>query len=80
MRTISARQFAKASAPHGDMFVARAAGTSYQEEVMKGVVFLGNRKLELREFPDPSPGPRDVILDLERAMPWRNRKTCWALG
>jgi hypothetical protein len=26
---------------------------------MKGVVFLGDRKLELREFPDPTPGPRD---------------------
>ena len=24
---------------------------------MKGVVFLGDRKLELREFPDPTPGP-----------------------
>ena len=30
---------------------------------MKGVVFLGDRKLELREFPDPTPGPRDVILE-----------------
>ena len=24
---------------------------------MRGVVFLGDRKLELREFPDPTPGP-----------------------
>ena len=32
---------------------------------MKGVVFLGDRKLELREFPDPSPGPRDVILEIK---------------
>jgi hypothetical protein len=31
---------------------------------MKGVVFLGDRRLELREFPDQTPGPRDVILDL----------------
>ncbi len=31
---------------------------------MKGVVFLGDRKLELREFPDPTPGPRDVILQI----------------
>ena len=30
---------------------------------MKGVVFLEDRKLELREFPDPTPGPRDVILE-----------------
>jgi threonine dehydrogenase-like Zn-dependent dehydrogenase len=31
---------------------------------MKGVVFLGDRKLELREFPDPTPGVRDVILEI----------------
>src|SRR5260221_2079862 len=32
---------------------------------MKGVVFLGDRKLEPREFPDPIPGPRDVILEIK---------------
>jgi len=32
---------------------------------MTGVVFLGDRKLELREFPDPTPGPRDVILEIK---------------
>jgi threonine dehydrogenase-like Zn-dependent dehydrogenase len=32
---------------------------------MKGVVFLGDRKLELREFADPAPGPRDVILEIK---------------
>ena len=32
---------------------------------MKGVVFLGDRKLELREFPDPTPGPRDVIFEIK---------------
>ena len=32
---------------------------------MKSVVFLGDRKLELREFPDPTPGPRDVILEIK---------------
>lgn len=32
---------------------------------MKGVVFLGERKIEIREFPDPSPGPRDVILEIK---------------
>jgi threonine dehydrogenase-like Zn-dependent dehydrogenase len=31
---------------------------------MKGIVFLGERKVELREFPDPVPGPRDVILEI----------------
>jgi len=32
---------------------------------MKGIVFVGDRKLELREFPDPAPGPRDVILEIK---------------
>jgi threonine dehydrogenase-like Zn-dependent dehydrogenase len=32
---------------------------------MKGVVFLGDRKLELREFSDPTPGPRDVVLEIK---------------
>lgn len=32
---------------------------------MKGVVFVGDRKLEIREFPDPTPGPRDVVLEIK---------------
>ena len=32
---------------------------------MKGVVFLGNRKLELREFHDPTPGPGEVVLAIK---------------
>ncbi len=32
---------------------------------MKGVVFVGDRRLEIREFPDPAPGPRDVILEIK---------------
>ena len=32
---------------------------------MKGVVFIGERKTELREFPDPQPGPRGVILEIK---------------
>src|SRR6201988_174583 len=32
---------------------------------MNGVVFLGDRKLELREFPDPTPGPREVLLEIK---------------
>ena len=30
------------------------------EVLMKGIVFLGDRKLEVRDFPDPAPGPREV--------------------
>ena len=29
---------------------------------MKGVVFKGNRQLELKSFPDPTPGPGDVVI------------------
>lgn len=32
---------------------------------MRGVVFLGERRLELREFPDPTPGPGEVILAIK---------------
>jgi len=32
---------------------------------MRGVTFLGERKLQLAEFPDPTPGPRDVVVELK---------------
>jgi len=32
---------------------------------MKGVVFAGNRKIELRDFPDPAPGDDDVVLEIK---------------
>lgn len=32
---------------------------------MKGVVFLGERKLELREFADPIPGPDEVVIEVK---------------
>ncbi|MDD9984043.1 MAG: zinc-binding dehydrogenase [Gammaproteobacteria bacterium] len=32
---------------------------------MKGVVFKGGRELELMEFPDPTPGPDDVVLEIK---------------
>jgi threonine dehydrogenase-like Zn-dependent dehydrogenase len=32
---------------------------------MKGVVFLGDRELELREFPDPAPGPGEVVIEIK---------------
>ena len=31
---------------------------------MKGVVFLGDRKLDLMDFPDPTPGPDEVVLEI----------------
>src|SRR6202049_447428 len=32
---------------------------------MKGVLFLGNRSLTLAGFPDPSAGPREVVLEIK---------------
>ncbi|MCB1512266.1 MAG: alcohol dehydrogenase catalytic domain-containing protein, partial [Hyphomicrobiaceae bacterium] len=32
---------------------------------MRGVVFTGDRKLEIREFADPTPGPRDVVIEIK---------------
>ena len=32
---------------------------------MRGLVFLGDRDLELREFPDPTPGPGEVVLEMK---------------
>jgi threonine dehydrogenase-like Zn-dependent dehydrogenase len=32
---------------------------------MKGAVFLGDRKVELRTFPDPSPGPGEVVIQMK---------------
>ena len=31
---------------------------------MRGVVFVGDRQVELREFPDPSPGPGEVVVKM----------------
>lgn len=32
---------------------------------MRGVLFLGDRKLELAEFPDPTPGPGEVVIEIK---------------
>src|SRR5438876_9397700 len=32
---------------------------------MRGAVFLGDRKVELRSFPDPTPGPGEVVLEMK---------------
>ena len=32
---------------------------------MKGIVFLGQHKLEIQEFEDPTPGPDEVILEIK---------------
>src|SRR5262249_25280896 len=53
---------------HGDGAVCKprpAKPKTEEESPMKGVVFIGDRKLELRDFPDPTPGPRDVVLEIK---------------
>ena len=32
---------------------------------MKGITVTGNRTLDVINFPDPTPGPRDVILAIK---------------
>src|ERR671923_2343552 len=32
---------------------------------MRGAVFLGNRKVEVRSFPDPTPGPGEVVIEMK---------------
>jgi threonine dehydrogenase-like Zn-dependent dehydrogenase len=32
---------------------------------MQGVVFTGNRRLEIQDFPDPTPGDDDVVLEIK---------------
>jgi len=32
---------------------------------MRGVIFLGERKLQVAEFPDPAPGPHDVVVEIK---------------
>ena len=32
---------------------------------MLGAVFLGNRKVEIRKFPDPKPGPGEVVIEMK---------------
>ena len=32
---------------------------------MRGVAFLGDRKLQLMQFPDPTPGPHDVVVEIK---------------
>src|SRR5262245_22300191 len=35
------------------------------EDPMKGAVFTGNRRVELQDFPDPKPGPDEVVVEIK---------------
>ena len=37
---------------------------------MQGVVFLGDRELEIQNFSDPSPGPEEVVLEIRASGLW----------
>jgi hypothetical protein len=40
---------------------------------MKGLVFVGDRKIEMREFADPTPGPNEVVrLKVLSCRAWRS--------
>ena len=32
---------------------------------MRGVVFTGGREIELMNFPDPTPGPDEVVIEMK---------------
>ena len=32
---------------------------------MRGVVFTGGREIEMMEFPDPTPGPGEVVVEMK---------------
>src|SRR5258705_4176236 len=34
---------------------------------MRGIIFLGDRELEIRDFPDPKPGPGELNLEMKAA-------------
>src|SRR5579863_6502582 len=42
-----------------------ATRMSAEEEGMRGVVFTGERQLELMEFPDPTPGDGEVVIEMK---------------
>src|SRR3954466_7332747 len=47
------------------MLTMRHSGCQPREKTMRGVVFLGDRQLELMEFPDPTPGEGEVVLEMK---------------
>src|SRR5438128_12391462 len=45
--------------------VIRSSLQRSKEVPMRGIVFLGERKLEIQEFPDPTPGPGEVVIAIK---------------
>jgi len=43
----------------------RQSDQFFGEETMRGVVFTGDRQLELMTIPDPTPGPDEVVIEMK---------------
>src|SRR3712207_7353349 len=48
--------------PRSTLFPYTTLFRSWAANPMRGVVFLGERRLALEEFPDPLPGPGEVVV------------------
>ncbi|MFT7602306.1 MAG: threonine dehydrogenase-like Zn-dependent dehydrogenase [Acidimicrobiales bacterium] len=47
------------------ILIADDEGRPARCQQMQGVVFQGNRQIDLLDFPDPTPGPDDVVLEIK---------------
>src|SRR5271156_4630386 len=45
--------------------MAQSVDGNGTEGTMQGVVFHGERELELMNFPDPTPGPDEVVIEMK---------------
>ena len=52
-------------AGRGDWARVGASESLAEDGSMRGVVFLGERRLEIRDFPDPAPGPGEVVIEIK---------------
>src|SRR5512132_4068609 len=39
--------------------------SNQRRKPMRGVVFTGGRELQMMEFPDPTPGPDEVVVEMK---------------
>src|SRR5207247_4831971 len=47
------------------MLASLPASCQPREDQMRGVVFTGDRQLEMMEFPDPTPGDGEVVIEMK---------------
>ena len=46
---------------------------------MKGIVFVGDSKIEYMDFPDPTPGPGEVVLEIKASGMCGSDLKFWSL-